>query len=301
MLKLVNRYLLWVALAIGLHAIVLMTWTPTLQPIQIRLQSGDQAISLQLASAEQQTSVVVASAIQKTTAQKANTQKTNNPPERLLLSQFEPSQFEPSQFEPSSSENEPSQKIVANGNRAAHEDINTNHSAITNDDTGVEHTANIAEIVKEISQDNEQAAKALTDAAVSPNSTYETTTVEASTANPVEATVIEPPSNTPPQQASPMAASKPKGVFAKARPISANTPKYPRRAIMRNQQGRVKVNLWVDESGYVDNIELIESSGYAMLDNSVFRFAEEERFVPATQDGIPVASTQSYLFRFVLK
>jgi TonB family protein len=112
---------------------------------------------------------------------------------------------------------------------------------------------------------------------------------------------VNEPSETLPNEQSLESVAKPKGAFAIAQPLSDNNPKYPRRAIIRNQQGRVKVSFLVDKSGYVDNIELIESSGYALLDDSVFRFAEQERFVPATQDGLPIASNQSYLFRFVLQ
>lgn len=86
-----------------------------------------------------------------------------------------------------------------------------------------------------------------------------------------------------------------------ARPVSKNKPKYPRRAIIRNQQGDVKVELLIKHDGLVEEAVLLESSGFPLLDKSVMKFVNKERFIAALENGIPVASTQLFTYRFVLK
>ena len=86
-----------------------------------------------------------------------------------------------------------------------------------------------------------------------------------------------------------------------ARPASQNKPKYPRRAIIRNQQGDVKVELLIKHDGFVEEAVLVESSGFAMLDKSVMKFVNAERFIAALENGMPVDSTQLYTYRFILE
>ena len=85
-----------------------------------------------------------------------------------------------------------------------------------------------------------------------------------------------------------------------AKPISTRKPKYPRRAIVRNQQGSVSVELVISEEGLVERAELLKSSGYELLDRSVMKFVDKERFLAALEEGEPIASTQLFTFRFVL-
>jgi periplasmic protein TonB len=108
------------------------------------------------------------------------------------------------------------------------------------------------------------------------------------------------PLNKPSRAASQLAALEPEGVLTEAKLLSSSSPKYPRRAIIRNQQGRVKVKFYVGKEGQSENIELLESSGHKLLDKSVLRFVEQERFVPASRGGKAIASTQVFSFRFVL-
>lgn len=85
-----------------------------------------------------------------------------------------------------------------------------------------------------------------------------------------------------------------------ARPASSKKPKYPRRAIVRNQQGSVRVELLIKEDGFVEEATLLESSGFPLLDKSVLKYVNEERFIAALDKGLPVASTQLFTYRFVL-
>ncbi len=86
-----------------------------------------------------------------------------------------------------------------------------------------------------------------------------------------------------------------------ARPASNKKPKYPRRAIIRNQQGSVRVELLIKEDGFVEEATLLESSGFPLLDKSVLKYVNEERFIAALDKGLPVASTQLFTYRFILQ
>jgi len=88
------------------------------------------------------------------------------------------------------------------------------------------------------------------------------------------------------------------GVRSKAVPQSHRKPKYPRRAVVRNQQGRVEVSMWIDTDGLANQVKLLHSSGHSMLDQSVMHFIEQEKFHPAMRDGTAVASSQVFSFRF---
>lgn len=92
-----------------------------------------------------------------------------------------------------------------------------------------------------------------------------------------------------------------KAQLISARPASQNRPKYPRRAIIRNQQGDVKVELLIKHDGFVEEAVLVESSGFPMLDKSVMKFVNAERFIAALENGLPVDSTQLYTYRFILE
>lgn len=273
-LKRSNRYVVAIILAIGFHALLLMTWTPTIEPIQLRLQSGEQSISLQLQKA--------APPQERQAAQLSSSD--------AKISQ-EPLVAKPSVDTGTKNDDSVSTHVMALESSEAHQSALNAHQTIQK----TPHQP--VEIPKEKPQTLNATA-----VLESKNQIDKKVVVEAKSEvlDNLSATVNEQPEmllNKPSLES----VAKPHGAFAIAQPLSDNNPKYPRRAIIRNQQGRVKVSFLVDESGYVDNIELIESSGYALLDDSVFRFAEQERFIPATQDGIPIASNQSYLFRFVLQ
>ena len=77
-------------------------------------------------------------------------------------------------------------------------------------------------------------------------------------------------------------------------------PDYPRNAIRRQQEGRVLVELTVDELGETHDVQLISSSGYYLLDQSVLGFVKKERFNPATRNGKSVVSRQEFGFVFSL-
>jgi protein TonB len=65
-------------------------------------------------------------------------------------------------------------------------------------------------------------------------------------------------------------------------------PLYPPSAIRAEHEGTVLLSLEVLENGRVGQIRLLQSSGYAKLDESALREARKWRFVPGTRDGRPV-------------
>lgn len=82
---------------------------------------------------------------------------------------------------------------------------------------------------------------------------------------------------------------------------STGKPKYPRRSILRNQTGRVKVKILISQKGLSEAVELVQSSGHKLLDQSVLQFVKRAEFLPATQNGQAIASYQVFFFRFVLE
>lgn len=91
------------------------------------------------------------------------------------------------------------------------------------------------------------------------------------------------------------------GVLQEAIVVSGNTPIYPKRAILRNQQGRVVVKLTVTSKGKAMDPQIMTSSGHAILDNAVLNFISKELFMPAHRGEEKVRSEQIFSFRFELK
>jgi protein TonB len=67
-------------------------------------------------------------------------------------------------------------------------------------------------------------------------------------------------------------------------------PNYPESSRRRGEQGVVLVELFVDPSGRVAEVRLLESSGFAALDAATLGALREWRFRPAERAGLPVAA-----------
>lgn len=67
-------------------------------------------------------------------------------------------------------------------------------------------------------------------------------------------------------------------------------PAYPEAARLRGQQGSVGVRLRIDADGTVLRVEIVESSGYPLLDQAVVEALRRWRFAPAMQGGHAVAA-----------
>jgi protein TonB len=79
-------------------------------------------------------------------------------------------------------------------------------------------------------------------------------------------------------------------------------PPYPLIARRLGAQGVVTLRVQVREDGSVATIELAQSSGFAVLDDSAIRTVRDSwHFVPGRLDGTPVVSWVEVPIRFVLE
>ena len=66
---------------------------------------------------------------------------------------------------------------------------------------------------------------------------------------------------------------------------------YPAESIENNEQGRVVVNICVGADGNVDEVRLLESSGFARLDSAtIAKVLADYRYSPMMENGVAVRS-----------
>jgi periplasmic protein TonB len=75
-------------------------------------------------------------------------------------------------------------------------------------------------------------------------------------------------------------------------------PEYPVAAALNGQQGVVVVVVHVSPAGVAVGVDLVRSSGYALLDSAARDAVLRWRFLPAVKDGEPVASDMTMGFEF---
>jgi protein TonB len=75
-------------------------------------------------------------------------------------------------------------------------------------------------------------------------------------------------------------------------------PEYPREAAMNGEHGTVVVMIHVSPAGTTAGLDVVSSSGYALLDRAVREAVARWRFLPAVKDGQPVASDMKMGFIF---
>ncbi|MBA7581872.1 hypothetical protein ES708_23785 [subsurface metagenome] len=73
--------------------------------------------------------------------------------------------------------------------------------------------------------------------------------------------------------------------------LEAIEPVYPLGARRRGEEGTVLLEIRVDRRGRVLEVEVIESSGYPLLDRSAEKALERTRFSPARQNGRSIKAT----------
>jgi periplasmic protein TonB len=77
-------------------------------------------------------------------------------------------------------------------------------------------------------------------------------------------------------------------------------PIYPASEIRAEHAGTVLLSLEILPNGRVGAIRLLQSSGYAKLDQSALREARKWRFVPGSRDGVPVVRWKQVPVKFEL-
>jgi protein TonB len=89
------------------------------------------------------------------------------------------------------------------------------------------------------------------------------------------------------------------GALTKARPLSLVRPGYTEEARRARVQGRVRIELAVDDRGEVQDARVLEGLGYG-LDEAALEAARRLRFSPAMRCSRPVAAPFVIAMRFVL-
>ena len=90
---------------------------------------------------------------------------------------------------------------------------------------------------------------------------------------------------------SPQAVAGQPGANRKALPASGNEPpQYPWTARAQGHQGRVVLSVWVSAEGQADELAVLQSSGYAVLDRAAMEAVQRWRFKPARRAGIDAGS-----------
>lgn len=76
----------------------------------------------------------------------------------------------------------------------------------------------------------------------------------------------------------------------RARLINVNDckPAYPRESLRAEESGRTRLRVHVAAGGELRGVSLIQSSGFARLDDAMIAAMGRCKFAPATQDGVAI-------------
>jgi len=78
-------------------------------------------------------------------------------------------------------------------------------------------------------------------------------------------------------------------------------PYYPSFSKRAGEQGEVVVRLIIDETGIVEDVALLRSSGFARLDRAATEIGRRYRFKPYSVNGNPARISTNLLIKFNLK
>ena len=78
-------------------------------------------------------------------------------------------------------------------------------------------------------------------------------------------------------------------------------PRYPPLAKRQREQGEVRLRVELDESGRIDRVTIVSSSGSSRLDDAARAAIESWRCRPAQHDGQPVRAVALQSLAFVLE
>ena len=83
--------------------------------------------------------------------------------------------------------------------------------------------------------------------------------------------------------------------------ISKNSLVYPQEAIQYNIEGKVKVDILVNKDGNAYRVQIVQSSGSAILDSTAIEYARNLKFIPAQVEGKPRNIWVAMLFKYFLE
>ncbi|MDK4623735.1 energy transducer TonB [Kingella kingae] len=75
---------------------------------------------------------------------------------------------------------------------------------------------------------------------------------------------------------------------------------YPDKSVELGEEGKVKLATIVNPNGSVDDIELIQSSGFERLDRAAIEAVKQAKYQPKNVNGKPVRTRFVKEFSFVL-
>ena len=78
-------------------------------------------------------------------------------------------------------------------------------------------------------------------------------------------------------------------------------PSFPEASRRRGEEGVVRVELFVDPTGRVADVRILESSGFSALDAAAVQAVRDWRFRPAQRAGLPVAGSITTAVHFRLE
>lgn len=80
-----------------------------------------------------------------------------------------------------------------------------------------------------------------------------------------------------------------------------NAPSYPEHSRRSGEEGRLTLQVELDESGHVSETIVVNSSGYSRLDNAALDAVKTWRCKPAVRDGQPVRAIALQPFNFIIQ
>lgn len=91
-------------------------------------------------------------------------------------------------------------------------------------------------------------------------------------------------------------------IKADSRPYRLENPKpiYPTAARRLGMQGVVLLSVNINDTGYVEKVDILKTSGFRVLDRSAVKSVGGWRFIPARQGEQEVASKIEIPIRFIL-
>lgn len=112
-----------------------------------------------------------------------------------------------------------------------------------------------------------------------------------------------------PQEVKPAAASRPQmspDPITLSSELSVSCPElsapdYPTISRRLGEEGKLMLQVELDESGRISNTRIINSSGYSRLDNAALAAVKTWRCRPAVRDGQPVKAIALQPFNFVIQ
>lgn len=80
-----------------------------------------------------------------------------------------------------------------------------------------------------------------------------------------------------------------------------NAPNYPEYSRRSGEEGRLMLQVELDELGHVSETSVVNSSGYSRLDNAALDAVKTWRCRPAVRDGQPVRAIALQPFNFIIQ